>query len=43
MSVSSKTKTRRQNKNAKQGRDRKRKLEKNGTTPAFPIHVDKKG
>ena len=38
MSASSKTKTRRNNKTTKMGRARKKKLEKNGTTPAFPIH-----
>jgi hypothetical protein len=42
MSASSKTKTRRNNKTTKMGRARKKKLEKNGTTPKFPIHVESK-
>ena len=41
MSDTSKTEARRQRKNAAQGRDRKKKLEKEGTTPKFPIHPDK--
>jgi hypothetical protein len=42
MSISSKTETRRENKTTKLGRARKKKLAKNGTTPAFPIHPEKK-
>lgn len=38
MSATSKTKTRRLNKTRKAGADRKKKLAKKGTTPAFPIH-----
>jgi ribosomal protein L44E len=41
MSDTSKTEARRQSKLARQGRDRKKKLEKYGTTPKFPIHQDK--
>jgi hypothetical protein len=41
MSDTGKTRARRQRKNAAQGRDRKKKLEKEGTTPRFPIHPDK--
>jgi hypothetical protein len=41
MSDTSKTEARRQRKNAAQGRDRKKKLAKEGTTPKFPIHPDK--
>jgi len=41
MSDTSKTEARRQRKNAAQGRDRKKKLAKLGTTPKFPIHPDK--
>ncbi|MEM7136588.1 MAG: hypothetical protein AAF436_07510 [Myxococcota bacterium] len=37
MSDTSKTKTRRRRKKAAQGQDRKKKLEKLGTTPKFPI------
>ena len=40
MSDTSKTKTRRRRKAAAQGKDRKKKLEKHGTTPKFPIHPD---
>ncbi|MBW2546925.1 MAG: hypothetical protein JRE82_06755 [Deltaproteobacteria bacterium] len=40
MSDTGKTRARRQRKNAAQGRDRKKKLEKEGTTPKFPIHPD---
>ena len=40
MSDTSKTKARRSRKNAAQGKDRKKKLEKLGTTPKFPIHED---
>ena len=45
MSATSKTNTRRRNKQAKAGRDRKKQLEKQGTTPKFPVHADgaKKG
>lgn len=42
MSISSKTETRRQRKTAKLGRNRKKKLAKQGTTPAFPIHPETK-
>jgi len=41
MSDTSKTEARRQRKNAAQGKDRKKKLVKEGTTPKFPIHPDK--
>jgi ribosomal protein L44E len=41
MSDTSKTKAKRRRKAAAQGRDRKRKLEKLGTTPKFPIHEAK--
>ena len=41
MSDTGKTKARRQRKNAAQGRARKKKLEKEGTTPKFPIHPEK--
>jgi len=41
MSDTGKTRVRRHSKNAAQGRDRKKKLEKNGTTPKFPIHPEK--
>jgi hypothetical protein len=40
MSDTSKTKTKRRRKVAAQGKDRKRKLVKLGTTPKFPIHPD---
>jgi hypothetical protein len=41
MSDTGKTKARRHSKRAAQGRDRKKKLEKLGTTPKFPIHPEK--
>ena len=41
MSDTGKTRARRQRKTAAQGRDRKKKLEKEGTTPKFPIHPEK--
>ena len=41
MSDTSKTKTKRRRKVAAQGKDRKKKLEKLGTTPKFPIHPEK--
>ena len=41
MSDTSKTKAKRRRKAATQGKDRKRKLEKQGTTPKFPIDPDK--
>jgi hypothetical protein len=41
MSDTGKTKSRRHRKNTAQGKDRKRKLEKLGTTPKFPIHPEK--
>lgn len=37
MSDTSKTKTRRLNKKRKMGKKRKKALEKNGTTPSFPL------
>ncbi len=37
MSDTSKTKARRRRKRAAQGKDRKKKLEKQGSTPKFPI------
>ena len=40
MSDTSKTKTRRRRKATARGKDRKKKLEKRGTTPRFPIHPD---
>lgn len=40
MSDTSKTKSKRRRKNARQGRDRKKKLEKQGSTPKFPIQPD---
>lgn len=41
MSDTGKTKTRRRRKSAAQGKDRKKKLAKLGTTPKFPIDPDK--
>ena len=41
MSRTSKTRTRRENKKKKMGRDRKKKLEKEGTTPKFTVHSQK--
>jgi hypothetical protein len=41
MSDTSKTESRRGRKRAAQGKDRKKKLEKLGTTPKFPIDPDK--
>lgn len=40
MSDTSKTESRRRRKKATQGKDRKKSLEKQGTTPKFPIHPD---
>ncbi|MGD8318283.1 MAG: hypothetical protein PVH21_01670 [Myxococcales bacterium] len=40
MSDTSKTESRRRRKKAAQGKDRKKTLEKQGTTPKFPIHPD---
>ncbi len=40
MSDTSKTESKRRRKAATQGRDRKKKLEKRGSTPKFPIHPD---
>jgi hypothetical protein len=40
MSDTSKTKARRRRKVAAQGKKRKKKLEKLGTTPKFPIHPE---
>ncbi len=37
MSDTSKTKARRRRKRAAQGKDRKKRLEKQGSTPKFPI------
>jgi hypothetical protein len=42
MSISSKTETRRLNKTRKLGAKRKKKLAKEGSTPAFPIHPEPK-
>lgn len=42
MSDTSKTRTRRENKQKKAGAKRKKALVKNGTTPAFPVHQDGK-
>ena len=36
------TESRRRRKRAAQGKDRKKKLVKEGTTPKFPIHPDTK-
>ena len=41
MSDTGKTKTRRRRKVAAQGKDRKKKLAKLGTTPKFPLDPDK--
>ena len=41
MSDTSKTKAKRRRKAAAQGKDRKKKLAKQGTTPKFPIDPDK--
>jgi hypothetical protein len=41
MSNTGKTRTRRRRKSAAQGKDRKKKLAKHGTTPKFPIDPDK--
>ncbi len=41
MSDTSKTKARRRQKKTAQGKDRKKSLEKKGTTPKFPIHPEK--
>lgn len=41
MSDTSKTEARRQAKHRAAGKDRKKQLEKNGTTPKFPIHPPK--
>ena len=41
MSDTSKTKAKRRRKAAAQGKDRKKKLVKQGTTPKFPIHPEK--
>ncbi len=41
MSDTGKTRSLRHRKNAAQGGARKKKLEKEGTTPKFPIHPDK--
>ena len=40
MSDTSKTRARRQRKHARAGQGRKKKLAREGTTPAFPIHPD---
>jgi hypothetical protein len=41
MSDTGKTRARRHSKKAAQGRDRKKKLEKDGTTPKFPLDPTK--
>lgn len=41
MSKTTVTKRRRQIRSKNAGKDRKKALAKNGTTPAFPIHVEK--
>lgn len=41
MSDTGKTKARRHSKVVAQGKDRKKKLAKEGTTPKFPVHPDK--
>jgi len=41
MSDTSKTEAKRRRKAAAQGKDRKRKLEKQGSTPKFPIDPEK--
>ncbi|MDH3201878.1 MAG: hypothetical protein OEM15_13365 [Myxococcales bacterium] len=41
MSDTSKTKAQRRRKRAAQGKDRKKKLEKQGSTPKFPIDPTK--
>ena len=43
MSDTSKTKARRRRKAAAAGKDRKKKLEKHGTTPKFPIDPEGDG
>lgn len=40
-SLAKKTKAKRRMRNAKMGRERKRAVRADGTTPAFPIHKDK--
>ncbi len=42
MSDTSKTRTRRKRRHANFGKKRKKQLEKNGTTPKFPIHPEGK-
>lgn len=42
MSDTSKTRTRRENKQKKMGQKSKKERAKKGTTPKFPIHPDKK-
>lgn len=42
MSDTSKTRTRRQNRDKNMGKDRKKQLAKKGTTPVFPIHPEGK-
>ena len=41
MSDTSKTKARRRRKKTAQGKDRKKALEKQGTTPKFPLQPEK--
>lgn len=41
MSDTSKTKSKRRRKQAARGKDRKKQLEKHGTTPKFPIDPEK--
>ncbi len=40
VSDTAKTRTRRRLRRAKMGKKRKRVIEKNGSTPAFPIHLE---
>ncbi len=42
MSDTKKTSKRREIRKNRMGQDRKKKLAKEGTTPKFPIHVEKK-
>lgn len=42
MSRTSETRTRREARDKNKGKDRKKALAKNGTTPKFPIHPDGK-
>jgi len=40
MSLTSKTRVRRAIRKKKAGKERKKELQKKGTTPAFPVHED---